>query len=66
MMAERAVKFLPNGRQLRAGRTGHQIDGPCTWDLNPQAFVKTPSAHQLNAGCVERAQRPPFAIEMPR
>jgi pimeloyl-ACP methyl ester carboxylesterase len=64
-MAEGAVKFLLNGRQLKAAHTGHQIDGPCTWDVM-QAFFTIPSVQQLNAACVERAQRPPFAIEIPR
>ncbi len=64
-MAEDAVKYLPNGRQLKAAHTGHQIDGPCTWDLM-QAFVQAPSVQQLNAACLDGAQRPEFALEMPR
>ncbi len=64
-IAEAAVKLLPNGRQIEALHTGHQIDGPCTWDLM-QAFIRHPSVQQLDAACVEKAQRPPFATEMPR
>jgi pimeloyl-ACP methyl ester carboxylesterase len=63
-IAEAAVKFLPNGRQIKAIHTGHQIDGPCTWDLM-QAFINTPSVQQLDASCVEKVQRPPFAREIP-
>jgi pimeloyl-ACP methyl ester carboxylesterase len=58
--AEAAVRFLPNGIQIKAPHTGHQIDGPCTWDLM-QAFVRNPSVRQLDAACVEKAHRPPFA-----
>lgn len=63
-IAEAAVRFLPRGRQIKAPHTGHQIDGPCTWDLM-QAFVTSPSVEHLDAACVDKAQRPPFAIEMP-
>jgi pimeloyl-ACP methyl ester carboxylesterase len=58
--AEAAVRFLPNGLQIKAAHTGHQIDGPCTWDLM-QAFVRNPSVRQLDAACVQKAHRPPFA-----
>jgi len=64
-IAEAAIKFLPNGRQIVAPHTGHQIDGPCTWDLMA-AFIKNPSAQQLDAACVDKARRPPFATELPR
>jgi hypothetical protein len=62
-IAEAAVKFLPNGRQIMAPHTGHQIDGPCTWDLM-EAFIRDPSAQRLDAACVEKARRPPFATEI--
>ena len=58
--AEAAVRFLPNGLQIKAPHTGHQIDGPCTWDLM-QACVRNPSVRELDAACVEKSQRPPFA-----
>ena len=64
-VAEAAVRFLPNGRQITATHTGHQVDGPCTWDLM-QAFIRNPSVEQLDAACVEKIQRPPFATEIPR
>lgn len=63
--AEAAVKFLPNGRVIRAPHTGHQIDGPCTWNLM-QAFVRNPSADELDASCVASAHRPPFATDLPK
>jgi pimeloyl-ACP methyl ester carboxylesterase len=59
-IAEAAVGFLPNGLQIKAPHTGHQIDGPCTWDLM-QAFIRNPAARQLDAGCVAKGHRPPFA-----
>jgi pimeloyl-ACP methyl ester carboxylesterase len=62
-IAEGAVKRLPNGRQITAVHTGHQIDGPCTWDLM-EAFIRTASVRQLDASCVERVRRPAFAIEL--
>ncbi|MFM5986488.1 MAG: alpha/beta hydrolase, partial [Sphaerospermopsis kisseleviana] len=64
-IAADAVRYLPNGRQIVAPRTGHQIDGPCTWDLM-QAFVRAPSPQSLNASCIGRAQRPPFVFELPQ
>jgi len=64
-IAEAAVKFLPSGRQIKAIHTGHQIDGPCTWNLM-QAFISNPSVQQLDASCVEKAQRPPFATAITR
>jgi pimeloyl-ACP methyl ester carboxylesterase len=59
-IAEAAVKLWPNGRQVIARHTGHQIDGPCTWDLM-QAFFKTTSVKNFNSSCIEKAKRPPFA-----
>jgi pimeloyl-ACP methyl ester carboxylesterase len=59
-IAEAGVKFLRNGRQIKAPHTGHQIDGPCTWDLM-QAFFKNPDVQRLDASCVAQAHRPPFA-----
>jgi hypothetical protein len=63
-VAEAAVKFMSNGRQIKAPHTGHQIDGPCTWDLMA-AFIRTASAKRLDASCVENVHRPPFATDIP-
>ena len=63
-IAEAAVKLLPYGRQIQAPHTGHQIDGPCTWDLM-QAFFRSAAVNTLDASCAERARRPPFALELP-
>jgi hypothetical protein len=64
-IAQAALAFLPNGRQITAPHTGHQIDGPCTWDVMA-AFFKNPSGRDLDASCVEKAQRPAFATEIPK
>lgn len=61
-IGEAAVKFFANGRQIIARHTGHQIDGPCTWNLM-QAFLKTPSVSQLDSSCIEKAKRPRFATD---
>lgn len=63
--AAASLKFLPNARVINAPHTGHQIDGPCTWDLM-QAFVRNPSAGLLDASCVAGARRPPFATALPK
>ncbi len=62
--AASAVRSLPNGRQIVAPHTGHQIDRPCTTDLM-QTFFAHPSARDLDAACAATAQRPPFATAMP-
>ena len=64
-VAEAAVKSLSRGRQITAVNTGHQIDGPCTWDLM-QAFIREPSVQALDTACTLKPRRPPFATELPR
>ncbi len=64
-IAEAEVRSLANGRQIRAAHTGHQIDGPCTWDLM-QAFFTTPVARQLDASCVDQIRRPAFVTDLSR
>lgn len=63
-IATAAVTHFTNGRQILAPHTGHQIDGPCTWDLM-QSFFRTPSVSRLDAGCVTSAHRPAFAVDLP-
>jgi pimeloyl-ACP methyl ester carboxylesterase len=62
-IAEAAVKFWPNGRQIIAPHTGHQIDGPCTWDLM-QTLFKTASVRQLDTSCIEKTKRPRFVTNL--
>ena len=60
--AERAIGSLPNGRLIKAPHTGHQIDGPCTWDLM-QAFFRNPSPRDIDAACALDIRRPAFALD---
>ncbi|MFZ0818781.1 MAG: alpha/beta fold hydrolase [Candidatus Acidiferrales bacterium] len=64
-IAEDAIKFLPNGRLIKIRYSGHQIVGPCVWNIM-QAFIRTASVQGLDASCVEQIRRPPFATEMPK
>ena len=59
-----AVTRLPNGRQVTAPHTGHQIDGPCTWNIMT-SFVERPSVRAVDASCVEAMKRPAFATAVP-
>lgn len=61
---ERAVKFLPNGRQLKIRYLGHQAGGPCLRDIF-QNFITAGSAKGLDTSCTEAIRRPPFATEIP-
>jgi pimeloyl-ACP methyl ester carboxylesterase len=61
---ERALKFLPNGRQLKIRYLGHQSDSPCLRDIF-QNFIAAGSAKGLNTTCTEAIRRPPFATELP-
>jgi pimeloyl-ACP methyl ester carboxylesterase len=64
-VADAAVRFLSNGRLVRVPHTGHQIGGPCAWDLM-RDFISRPNVHDLDASCVAGAKRPPFATEVPQ
>jgi pimeloyl-ACP methyl ester carboxylesterase len=64
-IAEEAVRFFTSGRQIRVPHAGHQIDGPCAWDLM-QTFLRNPSGGPLDAACVGGIRRPAFATEVPR
>ena len=63
--AERAIGSFSSGRLINAPHTGHQIDGPCTWDLM-QAFFRHPSPRQLDVACAAGIQRPAFARDAQR
>jgi pimeloyl-ACP methyl ester carboxylesterase len=64
-LGEGAVRFLPNGRQIRIRYTGHQIDSPCVWGIM-QAFIRKASVAGLDTACVTQIRRPPFATELPK
>ena len=61
---ESALKFLPNGRQLKIRYLGHQFEGNCLRDIFT-GFIKDGSAKNLDASCTEKIRRPPFATQFP-
>jgi pimeloyl-ACP methyl ester carboxylesterase len=61
---ESALKFLPNGRQLKIRYLGHQFEGNCLRDIFT-SFIKNGSAKNLDASCTEKIRRPPFATQLP-
>jgi hypothetical protein len=61
---ESAIKFLPNGRQLKIRYLGHQFEGKCLSDIFT-SFIKDGSAKNLDASCTEKIRRPPFATQFP-
>ena len=61
---ESALKFLPNGRQLKIRYLGHQFEGKCLRDIIT-SFIKAGSAKNLDASCTEKIRRPPFATQFP-
>lgn len=61
---ESALKYLPNGRQLKIRYLGHQFEGNCLRDIFT-SFIKDGSAKNLDASCTEKIRRPPFATQFP-
>ena len=61
---ESALKFLPNGRQLKIRYLGHQFEGKCLSDIFT-SFIKDGSAKNLDTSCTEKIRRPPFATRFP-
>jgi pimeloyl-ACP methyl ester carboxylesterase len=62
--AERAVKLLSNGRQIRIRYLGHQMDSPCLRDIFKN-FIATGSSKNLDSSCTDGIRRPAWATEMP-
>jgi len=63
-LAGAAVRFLTNGRQILVPHMGHQLSGPCSWDVI-RDFIDRPSVRELDASCTAGIKRPPFASEVP-
>jgi pimeloyl-ACP methyl ester carboxylesterase len=61
---ESALKFLPNGRQIKIRYLGHQFEGKCLRDIFTN-FIKDGSAKNLDTSCTEKIRRPPFATQFP-
>jgi len=64
-IAAAAARSLSNGRQIHVPHSGHQIAGPCGWDLM-RDFITHASVRDLDASCVGGTKRPPFPTEVPR
>ena len=62
--AERALKYLPNGRQVKIRYLGHQMDSPCLRDIFNN-FIAAGSTKNLDTSCTEAIRRPDWATEMP-
>jgi hypothetical protein len=62
-IADEAAAFFSSGVKIRASRTGHQIQGPCAWDLMTN-FVKRPTVRDPDTSCASRLLRPPFATDV--
>lgn len=61
---ESALKFLPNGRQIKIRYLGHQFEGRCLRDIFT-SFIKDGSAKDVDTSCTEKIRRPPFATQFP-
>src|SRR5215831_13241577 len=61
---ESALKFLPNGRQIKIRYLGHQFEGKCLSDIFT-SFIKSGSAKNLDTSCTEKIRRPPFTTQFP-
>lgn len=62
---EKAVKYLPNGRQLKIRYYGHQLNSPCVWKIMGD-FVDKGSAEGLDTSCTQAIRRPSFASALPK
>jgi pimeloyl-ACP methyl ester carboxylesterase len=60
----KALKTLPNGRQVILRNTPHSYTSACARSLIGE-FITSGSANELNASCAARLRRPPFATELP-
>ncbi len=61
--ATRQLAYLSHGRQIIVPNGGHINDDPCLEGLEVR-FVQTSSTAGLDAACVKRFFRPPFATSL--
>lgn len=61
--ATRQLAYLSHGRQIVVPNGGHINDDPCLERLE-ERFVQTTSTAGLDAACVQRFSRPPFATSL--
>jgi len=58
-VGESALKYLPNGRQVKIRYYGHQADDRCIWKILDD-FIDKANAAAIDVSCTERIRRPPF------
>lgn len=56
----RTLAGLPNGRQILVPHGGHDVESPCTLNIETQ-FLAGYDARSLDASCMRSQGRPPFA-----
>ncbi|HEY6251556.1 MAG TPA: alpha/beta hydrolase [Candidatus Angelobacter sp.] len=61
---EAAMKYLPNGRQLKIRYYGHQMDEQCVWNII-SPFLEKGTTEGLDTSCTAAIRRPPFAHQLP-
>lgn len=61
---EAAIKYLPNGRQVKIRYYGHQITSQCVWNII-RAFLEKGTTTGLDTSCTAGIKRPPFATALP-
>ncbi len=59
----RALRYLPNGRQILIPHAGHDFGSKCTYAIEEQ-FLRTYSTRNLNVSCLKAEGRPPFALTL--
>lgn len=59
-----AMKFMPNGEQVKIRYYGHQLDSPCIFEIEHK-FIQRGSVRGLDTSCVTKIRRPSFIEEMP-
>jgi pimeloyl-ACP methyl ester carboxylesterase len=62
-LVDKDIMRWPNARHVKIPHSGHQLDTPCEFNI-VEAFFRAGSAKNLDTSCVEKTQRPPFAISI--
>lgn len=61
---EAAMKYLPNGRQVKIRYYGHQVTDQCVFNII-SAFLDKGTTDGLDTSCTAGIRRPPFATKLP-
>lgn len=62
-LAQRAVRYLPHGRQLLLKNVGHGFGYSCVQKI-AEEFLDKASVSEILTNCVDEIQRPPFVTDM--